>query len=130
MIGPGHADPAAERGHRPRDAVVVGRHEDGVDRAGVRRVPVDVLDQGAPADVGQGLARQPGRRMAGGNDGDGPSGGRVAGGRSRGGTRGESYHVRRRAAARRRAAGARRTALADSAVDGHVGGRPVTERRI
>ena len=39
--------------------------------------------------------------MAGGNDGDGPSAGGVAGGRSRGGTHGESYHVRRCAAARR-----------------------------
>ena len=121
VIGPGHADPASERGHRPRDPVVVGRHEDGVDRAGVRRVPIDVLDQGAPADVRQRLARQPGRRMAGGNDGDGPSGGGVAGGRSRGGTHGESYHVRpcaapqgRRAPAGRLLPTRRSTALSEA----------------
>ena len=70
VIGRGHARLAAERAHRLEDALVVGRDDDGRDPCRRRGAPVDVLDHRPPADVRECLAREPGRVIAGGDNGD------------------------------------------------------------
>ena len=127
VIGAGHPHLAAERVHGRGDPVVVGRDEDAVDRTGVRRVPVDVLDHRPAADVRQRLGRQSGRCVAGGDDGDGSSGGgRVPGEWGRGGAHSESYHVGTagRRAARGSGAGGGRRAAAGLVSAGSASSRP------
>ena len=66
VIGGSHHGLAPEGGHGPGDALVVGGHTEVVEDAG--GAFVDVLYYGFPAKQGQGLARESGRGIAGGDD--------------------------------------------------------------
>jgi hypothetical protein len=64
-------DDTAERFHRTRNALVVGRHDNGVNAASVRGAAVDVLDHRPPSDIGKDFSGKTRRIVAGGDDGDG-----------------------------------------------------------
>jgi hypothetical protein len=53
------------------DALVVGGHDHRRNRRRRGGAPVDVLDHRPAADLRERLAREPGRLVARGNDGDG-----------------------------------------------------------
>ncbi len=70
MIGARHDRDAAERVHRVRNALVVGGHDHGVDRARIGRTSIDVFDHRTSVDLGKRLAGKTRRLVAGGDDGD------------------------------------------------------------
>ena len=57
MVGSRQHGLAAEPAHGLDDARVVGGDDDARDRAGARRLPIDVLDHRPAGDFGQRLAR-------------------------------------------------------------------------
>jgi hypothetical protein len=59
-----HARMPAKGLHRVANAIVVGGDDDRADGAALGHAPVDVLDERATAEVGERLAREPGRRVA------------------------------------------------------------------
>ena len=75
-----HPRVAAEGAHRVRDALVVGRDDDAVDRTRRRGAAVDVLDHRASGDVRQSFARQSRRMESCGDDDDGGEGDPAIGG--------------------------------------------------
>jgi hypothetical protein len=76
MIGAGamarsrHPHHAAKPFDCAGDALVISRNNDGVDAAGVRCAPVDVLDHRPSRNVSQRLAWEARRVVSGGDDGD------------------------------------------------------------
>ncbi len=70
VIGARHHRDAAECVHRARNALVVGGHDHGVDRARVGRASIDVFDHRTSVDFGEWLTGKTRRLVAGGDDGD------------------------------------------------------------
>ena len=66
----GHPRIAAERQDGAMDALVVGRHDHRGDRPCGSGAPVDVFDHRAAGNLGEGFAREPGRLISRGDDGD------------------------------------------------------------
>ena len=60
----------AKGAHRRRDALVVGRHHDGIDPAGFAGPKAHVLDHRAAIDLGERFAGEPCGLVSGGNKGD------------------------------------------------------------